>query len=251
MRTPRSARASRSLTAALGLWLLALGALPCACHSAAEAPAAPQAEESVRAGINESFLDPALSIDEMLERFESESREICARRDEIVAALALEPGTELADVGAGTGLFLEPFALAVGPAGRVYAVDISPPMVAHMRQRAEAAGWKQVVAVLGEERSVALPARSIDAAFVCDTYHHFEYPRTMLASLHAALRPGGRLHVVDFERIEGVSREWVLGHVRAGKEVVSAEIEAAGFELEREIDVPGLTENYLLSFRRR
>ena len=85
--------------------------------------------------------------------------------------------------------------------------------------------------------------------FVCDTYHHFTYPRTELASLHRALRPGGRLVVVDFERVEGVSSDWVLEHVRAGKEAVRAEIEAAGFTF---LDQPatGLEENYCVRFRR-
>ena len=57
--------------------------------------------------------------------------------------------------------------------------------------------------VLGGERSVELPEASVDLAFVCDTYHHFEYPRSTLASLHTAIRPGGALVVVDFEREPG------------------------------------------------
>ena len=90
----------------------------------------------------------------------------------------------------------------------------------------------------------------LDLVFICDTYHHFEYPQTTLASLHAALRPGGMLAVVDFERIEGVSRPWVLNHMRAGKEVFRSEIEAAGFRFLEEVEVAGLEENYLLLFRR-
>src|SRR5690606_28394541 len=96
-----------------------------------------------------------------------------------------------------------------------------------------------------------LPKASIDVIFVCDTYHHFSHPESTLASLHRALRPGGRLVVVDFERIPGVSREWLLDHVRAGKEVFRAEIEAAGFVLDREVEIAGLEENYCLTFTRR
>ena len=100
------------------------------------------------------------------------------------------------------------------------------------------------------KNSVALPPRSIDAAFVCDTYHHFEYPRSTMASIHTAMRSGGRLVVVDFERIPGVSRDWILGHVRADKATFRAEIEQSGFVFEDEVTIDGLEENYVLRFRR-
>ena len=93
-------------------------------------------------------------------------------------------------------------------------------------------------------------AASVDLAFVCDTYHHFEYPRSTLESLFTAIRPGGSLVILDFERIPGESDEWVLEHVRAGKEVFRREIESAGFQFEREVTVEGLKENYVLRFRR-
>ncbi len=104
--------------------------------------------------------------------------------------------------------------------------------------------------VEGLEDSVALPAASVDLAFVCDTYHHFEYPQSTLESLYAAIRPGGSLVILDFERIPGKSRPWVLEHVRAGKEVFRREIESAGFRFEREVTVEGLKENYVIRFRR-
>jgi predicted methyltransferase len=91
----------------------------------------------------------------------------------------------------------------------------------------------------------------VDVAFVCDTYHHFEYPFTTLASIHAALRPGGELIIVDFKRIEGESREWVMDHVRAGQDEVTNEVTSAGFERVEELKVDGLEENYMLRFRKR
>jgi predicted methyltransferase len=223
------------------------GAAPARAQAAA--PAAPD-EESVQPGINAGFLSEDLDVDRFVRTFEGESREIAVHHREILAALGLRPGQAVADVGAGTGLFLAPLAEAVGRDGRVWAVDLSPRFVEHLEQRAEREGLTQVQVVRCAEDSVALPAASADAALVCDTYHHFEYPRSTLASLHAALRPGGRLVVVDFERIPGVSREWTLDHVRAGKEVFRAEIEAAGFRFEDELEIPGMEENYLLRFRR-
>lgn len=221
-----------------------------ACRSEAPPPPAPIAEERVAAGLNETFLSEDLDVDRFTQIFEGESREIAACKDAILQALHLRPALDVADVGAGTGLFTGPLAEAVAPDGTVYAVDISPKFVKHLFERAKAEGHENVVPVLCNERSVELPPASIDLAFVCDTYHHFEFPRNTLASLAYALRPGGELVVVDFERIPGVSREWVLDHVRAGKEVFRAEIEAAGFRFVEEVEVPGLEENYFLRFQK-
>jgi SAM-dependent methyltransferase len=229
----------------LPITLLFLGA----CHTAPPAPFQPDdTEVSVKEGINQRFLDDGLDVDKLVQTFESESREIAAERDAIVAALELESGETVADVGAGTGLFMTPLADGVGPGGKVIEVDISPKLVTFIEERAAKEGREQVVAHLGGERAVGLPADSVDVMLVCDTYHHFEFPHSTGASLLHALRPGGRLVVVDFERIEGVSTDWVLGHVRAGKEVFRAELEAAGFEFRDEVEIEGLGENYLLRF---
>jgi predicted methyltransferase len=104
------------------------------------------------------------------------------------------------------------------------------------------------VAHLGGERAIGLEEDSVDVMLVCDTYHHFEYPHSTGLSLLHALKPGGRLIIVEFERIEGVSTDWVLGHVRAGREVFRAELEAAGFQFRDEVEIEGLSENYLLRF---
>ncbi|MEO0649567.1 MAG: class I SAM-dependent methyltransferase [Planctomycetota bacterium] len=207
-------------------------------------------EVSVRPGINATYLNPELDVAAMVERFELESREIAASRAAIVAAVGLETGDAVADIGAGTGLFLEPFAEAVGTQGKLFAVDIAPPFVEHLAERALDAGYTQVEARLCSEDSVGLPEGSVDVAFICDTYHHFEYPRSTSRSIHRALRPGGELFVIDFERIEGVSREFILGHVRADKQTVIAELESFGFELIEEVEIEGLEENYSLRLRR-
>jgi len=230
---------------------LALLALALVAAEPAEKDADAQAEQSVRPGLNENFLSEDLDVERYVGIFEGESREISVRREAIVDALELAPGMAVADVGAGTGLFLAPFAERVGEEGKVYAVDISPKFIEHLRDRVRKEELEQVTVVLGRERSVELREASVDLAFVCDTYHHFEYPHSTLASLHRAIRPGGTLVVVDFVREPGRSRDWVLGHVRAGKKEFTREIEAAGFELVREVPVEGLDENYLLRFSRR
>ncbi len=213
-----------------------------AVHSSAFAQ-----EESVKPGINDAFKNP--SVDEFIGRFEIESREVFAHREAIVKACGIKPGMTMADVGAGTGLFTRLFAAAVGEKGRVYAVDIAPKFVAHIEESARKAGVKNVTGVVATDRSVELPAASIDLAFICDTYHHFEFPLRTMESLHRALRPGGQVVVIDFERIEGQSSDWVLGHVRAGREVFTSEIVRSGFRLVGE--QPGLLkENYFLRFEK-
>jgi ubiquinone/menaquinone biosynthesis C-methylase UbiE len=94
-----------------------------------------------------------------------------------------------------------------------------------------------------------LPEKSIDVAFICDTYHHFEFPQKTMASIHRALKPGGQMIVIDFKRIDGKSSEFILKHVRAGQEVFTAEIRDAGFKQLDEIKM--LKENYFLRFERR
>lgn len=207
------------------------------------------AEKSVKPGINKNFLDPDLKVGAWVERFEREGREVYDHRKEIVARAAIKPGSVVADIGAGTGLFVPLLAEAVGKDGKVIAVDIVPKFLAHIRGRARAMKADNIETVLCTDKSTRLPANSIDLAFICDTYHHFEYPASTLASLHRALRKGGEIYLIDFKRVEGESSDWILNHVRAGEEVFAAEIEAAGFERVERIDL--LKDNYILRFRKR
>lgn len=228
---------------------LAIAGLLAGCRGAGPRTDA-GAEASVRPGINEPY-ENVSAVGEWVERFEREGREVYDRRESIVAAMGLPPDAVVADVGAGTGLFTLLLAERV-PGGRVIALDIVPAFVEHIAAQARAAQRTNVSVQACSDRSVMLPPDSIDAAFICDTYHHFEYPRSTMRSLHEALRPGGEVFVLDFQRIEGRSSDWVLSHVRAGRERVIEEIESFGFEWVEDLtDVVGLEENYMLRFRKR
>lgn len=232
-----------ALATAVAILLLAVGGRVLAAPPATAAP-----ETSVRPGINAEYLKPDLDARQWVERFEREGREIYDHRERIADAVGLRPGMRVADIGAGSGLFTQLFARRVGPEGRVYAVDIVKAFLERIEARAQAAGLVNIQTVLGTERSVELAPGSVDVAFVCDTYHHFEYPRSSLASIHRALKPGGELVLVEFKRVPGESSDWVLEHVRAGQEVFTAEIEAAGFAV---IETLGfLRDNYIVRFRR-
>lgn len=207
-------------------------------------------EVSVKPGINDKFLDPKLNVEEWTKKFETESREIFHQREKIVAAAGLKPGMVMADIGAGTGLFTLHFAQAVGENGKVYAVEIAKNFLEHIKARASKASASNVQTILCTERSVELPEASIDLAFICDVYHHFEFPSASLATLHKALKPGAELVLIDFKRIPGESSDFIMGHVRAGQEVFEAEVIAAGFEKVDEVkDL--LKENYFVKFRRK
>jgi len=216
---------------------------------AALVPALAQ-EASVAPTINQNFKSAELDVEGWATRFTGESREVFVARMDVLKALALRPGDTIADVGAGTGLYTRLFAQAVGPTGRVYATDIAPQFLRYIAQSAEKDGLKNVTTLQAGDRSSNLPEASVDVIFHSDVYHHFEFPQAMNADLHRALKPGGRLFVLEFEKVAGLSSANTMTHVRAPKETVIAEITSAGFTLVEQVNVPGLRENYLLHFRK-
>ena len=204
----------------------------------------PAQEQDVQPGINANFRHPDFAT--WVERFEHEGREVYDKRMQIVQALDLKTGMVIADVGAGTGLFSKLFSPAVGDTGKVYAEDISEVFISNIQRIARQEGLRNVVGVVGTDKDVKLPANSLDRVFVCDTYHHFEYPKTMLASIRKAMKPDGQLAVIDFIKDPAQSSDWIMQHVRADKATVIKEIEAAGFRLVREASF--LHDNYFIVF---
>ena len=199
---------------------------------------------------NESYVDPDLDMQRMLGRLERETREVYSLRDEIVEASGFEPGDVVADVGAGTGAFMDELVEAVGAEGHLYAVEISIRFVEHLRERANEAGHDNVTTVFSSYTSATLPTASVDRIITIDTYHHFDDYEAMLASMYDALVPGGEMIVVDFDRVEGKSREWILSHVRDSKDTFRSEIEAAGFEFVEEVEIEGMVDNFFHRYRR-
>ena len=199
--------------------------------------------------INERFRSADLDTAAVAARFESADREAFARRHDVVAALGLEPGMAVADVGAGSGFYAELMAAAVGPTGTVYAVEIAPNWIEFLTGKFAAEGLDNVRVVRGSGESVELPAASVDLVFSSDTYHHFEDPPVILASIHRALKAGGRWVVLDYDRIPGVTPPGRMAHLRVGKAGAVEEILSAGFSLEREVDLD-LADSYLAIFGR-
>ncbi len=205
------------------------------------------AELNVNPGINDHYQNPDVS--QWRGVFERDGREVWDRRNDIIRVLDLQPGMAIADIGAGTGFFTMLMAREVGPMGKAYAVDIAPEFVKAIELRAKGQGIDNITGIVNDQKSTRLPPQSVDLVFISDTYHHFEYPMTTLQSIHDALRPGGELVVIDFKRIPGFSSAWVMGHVRAGEEQVTTEIQSAGFELVQRLDF--MQTQYYLRFRKR
>jgi len=203
-------------------------------------------QQSVRPGINDHYQNPDFKL--WQRRFESAGREVFDMADEIVAALQLKPGMQVADIGAGTGLFSRRFAGKVGASGKVYAIDISKEFIDNIRRQAHQSGLKNIEAMINTDKSILLAANSIELAYVCDTYHHFEYPQAMLASIYQALKKHGRLVVIDFRKDPKISSSWVMDHVRANQQTVRQEIERAGFRYIKDEDI--LQGNYFMVFEK-
>ena len=117
---------------------------------------------------------------------------------ELVKLLNLQPGMTIADVGAGFGAWTVRFARFVGPSGRVYATDIGEKQLAWLREYTKREGAANVTVVEGAPASTNLPPNCCDAILIRDAYHHLTEPEKIIASMAAALKPGGRLAVIDF-----------------------------------------------------
>ncbi len=129
-----------------------------------------------------------------LERAEREKEE---RTDLVVDGMALASDAAVADLGAGSGHFTFRISPRL-PQGRVLAVDIQPEMLAVVEQRKRQGSYANVETVLGTETDPNLPAASIDAVLMVDAYHEFSHPREMMTAIVKALRPGGRVFLVEY-----------------------------------------------------
>ncbi|MFT5686378.1 MAG: ubiquinone/menaquinone biosynthesis C-methylase UbiE [Myxococcota bacterium] len=131
--------------------------------------------------------------------FDDPARDAWQKPAELIAALGIVSGSVAADIGAGTGYFNPHLSRAVGDQGRVIAVDIEQSLVEHMTQRAATEGTANVSPRLGKAADPGLEADEVDLILLVDTYHHIEDRTAYFTRLLSAVRPGGRLVVVDFK----------------------------------------------------
>ena len=166
--------------------------------------------------------------------YEGFDRDSWQHPDAVVAALDIAPGDHVADLGAGGGYFTFRLAEAVGPGGRVYAVDVDEDMTAHLARRASDEGHDNVEVILGEFEDPQLPDGRVDLLFTCNTFHHLEERAAYFERVRRDLRPGGRVAIIDLNGSSWFSR--TFDHYTP-KQVIIDEMKAAGYRVEREVDV--------------
>ena len=172
--------------------------------------------------------DPAAYIAAL----EDPKRDAWQKPREVIDALDLRPGERIADIGAGSGYFALRFAHHVGADGRVFAIDVSQEMLAHLERQAKTAGVTNVEAKRVPPDDPQLADGSIDRAFFCDVWHHVADQEDYLDKLKRALRPAGQLVMIDFQK-----RELPVGppvSMKIAREDLIAQLERHGFRLARE-----------------
>lgn len=182
------------------LWLCLTLLLTSLSLSAAEHPGYDFDPEHSRGGIGKFYLEREISGvmgHQGAGWLEREQRTHEEMPDEVIANMSLKPDQVVADIGAGTGYFAFRMAQLL-PEGKVLATDIQPEMLAIMEQRKQQTGISNVETVLGTIENTGLPPDSVDAVLLVDAYHEFSHPFEMMQSIYNALKPGGRLFLVEY-----------------------------------------------------
>lgn len=184
------------------------------------------------------FDDPA----KFARAFDDPARDQWQMPDRVIATLGLKPGMSVADIGAGTGYFSTRLA-RVSPKVSVYAVDVEPAMVDHLKKRAQAEKLANVTAVLAAAASPNLAA-PVDVVLVVDTYHHLPDRPSYFRELRKSLKPGGRVAIVDFRKN---APDGPPEHFRFTPQQIESEMKTAGYQLESSHDF--LPRQHFMIFR--
>lgn len=153
--------------------------------------------------------------------------------DVVIQSLSLQPGNQVADLGAGGGYFTFRLADAVGPTGKVYAVDIDKGNLEYIAKQAAKRGYRNIETILAKPDDPLLPATGVDLIFTCNTYHHLTERTAYFQSATRYLKPGGRVAIIDLAGKSWIFR--ILGHWTP-KETSQREMEAAGYSLQKDFN---------------
>lgn len=183
-------------------------------------------------------------LNKWIERFEDPARDDWQRPDLVVELLGLSPGDNVADIGAGTGYFTRRMAKKVSPGGLAVAVELEPAFFPYIQKRAREANQANILTQPAEANNPWLATGTFDVVFLCNTLHHIDHRAEYYAWLRRALRPGGRVVVVDFFK----EMEIPVGPkpaMRLAPGALRMEMEAAGFTVS--IDAESLPYQYILT----
>jgi ubiquinone/menaquinone biosynthesis C-methylase UbiE len=165
--------------------------------------------------------------------YEGASRDDWQQPQRVIQSLQIAPGASIADLGAGSGYFTFRLAEAAGPGGRVYAVDVDEDMTSLIEAKARERGVKNIETVLARPDDPNLPRSSIDLVFTSNTYHHIEDRVGYFRALRAALRPGGRVAIIEFNGQSSLTG--LFGHYTPS-ESIKREMAEAGYRLAQEFE---------------
>jgi SAM-dependent methyltransferase len=172
--------------------------------------------------------------------FESPGRDQRLQIERVMDLLAIVPGKNVADIGAGSGWFTVRAARRVGANGKVFAVDINPDAIHYIENRAQKEDLRNVNAIQSREDDPLLPAGQVDAVLLLKTYHEIAKPVTLLKNLKASLRPGAKVGIID--------RNGNGENHGVQKRVVIQEAAEAGYELSASYDFVKDEMDYFLVF---
>lgn len=175
---------------------------------------------------------------------EGPDRDAWQRPDHVMDVLGIADGSRVADVGAGGGWFTIRLARRVGPNGLVYAEDIQRQMIDSIERRLQREGLKNIRTVLGTAEDPRLPIGQLDVVLIVDTYQEVETKTVLLERVRDALKPGGRLGIVEF-KLEGSGPGPSIEN-RVAPSLVIGHAESAGFRLQAQDT--SLPYHYLLVF---
>jgi ubiquinone/menaquinone biosynthesis C-methylase UbiE len=164
---------------------------------------------------------------------EREEREMEENTSLLLKNLAVKPGMVVADIGTGSGYHSALLSKMVGT-GKVFAVDVEPEMIAYLNARIKQEKLSRIVPVLSTEQKVSLPENTIDMMLLVDVYHEFSFPYEMALSMRDALKPGGKLVLVEF-RAEDPTVPIKTIHKMSETQAIK-EFKAAGFAFDKNID---------------
>lgn len=164
--------------------------------------------------------------------YEGFGRDGWQHSEQVIQSLEILAGDHIADIGSGSGYFTFRLAEAVGPTGKVYAVDIDPEMNEYVARRARELKYQNIEVILAKTDDPLLPKSSIDLIFTCNTYHHLEDRTSYFVRLKQHLRPNGRVAIIDFNGEWWIVR--LIGHWTA-KDVILREMQQAGYSLQQEL----------------
>ena len=176
-----------------------------------------------------------MPLDKYISVLEDPKRDEWQKPEAVIQALRVQPGHYVADIGAGSGYFTRHIARAVGEKGSVFALDVEEGMIEHLQQRLKKENLDNVKAMKVPAHDPLLIDGSLDLAFICDVYHHLEDREVYMRKVRKALKPTGRVAIVDFYK-----HETPVGppmHMRLSEEVVQKELQAAGLKVTEKLTI--------------